>query len=69
MITLTIVQFIIILLVAVFIATLAGATVGGSLLMYYYKYKKGMYLINQMINMENISDSLEDDEGDITVNE
>ena len=60
MITLTITKFIVIIGIVVLISAFLGTSAGGALLMYYFKYKKGMDLINQMVSMNEISNSLDE---------
>lgn len=58
MITLTVTKFMLIIGIVVLISAFLGTSAGGALLMYYFRYKKGMYLINQMVSIDEISNSL-----------
>lgn len=62
MITLTATKFMLIIGIVVLISAFLGTSAGGALLMYYFRYKKGMHLINQMVSIDEISNSLEQED-------
>ena len=60
MVTLTTFKLFILLIIVILLSTIMGTLIGGSLLMYYYRYKKGMRFITSLLDIDEAENMNED---------